>query len=121
MMFVARYYMQTLPSVNNPPTWMVCPLHTCEACPQAPNLLSSFSHRFEDGRRCESSSLYPKYAKRPFQKFEVNLVPLSQIIALRNPCNMKIPFMKIFAMALNLYVELTGIKCDALLTCPPQP
>ena len=57
----------------------------------------------------------PKYAKIPFQKFEVNLVSLSEFIALGNPCNLKIYFMKIFAMASALYVDLAGIKCDSFV------
>ena len=40
VMIVVRYYMQNLPSVNDPPTWMVSPLHKSEACLQAPDLLS---------------------------------------------------------------------------------
>ena len=72
----------------------------------------------------------PKSTNRPFQKLEVNLVSLSEIIALGNTCNLKISFMKIFAMASALYVDLTSIKCDSfskeknvihLLICPPQP
>ena len=52
MMLDARYYMQTIPSVNNTPTWMVSPLHTYESCIQAPYLLSMFVHWFKDGWRC---------------------------------------------------------------------
>ena len=45
VILVDRYYMQTLPSVNNTPTLMVCPLHTWETCLQEPDLLSLFVHR----------------------------------------------------------------------------
>ena len=57
----------------------------------------------------------PKSAKRPFQKIEIKLVSLLEIIALGNPCNLKISFMKIFAMASALYVDLTAIKCDSFV------
>ena len=91
VMLAAHYYMQTIPSVNNPPTWMVCPLHTCEACLQAPGLLSLFVLGLSMVGGVLKFIFVPKSAKRPFQKFEVNLVSLSEIIALGNPCNLKFP------------------------------
>ena len=32
MTLVVHCYKQTLPGINNLPTWLVCPSHTCEAC-----------------------------------------------------------------------------------------
>ena len=60
-------------------------------------------------------SFVPKYANKPFQKFEVNLTSLSETIAFGNPCNLKISFMKIFAMSLVLCVDFTGIKCASFV------
>src|SRR5713101_2145119 len=57
----------------------------------------------------------PKSTNNPFQKLEVNLTSLSKTIAFGNPCNLKISFMKIFAMSSVLCVDLTGIKCDAFV------
>ena len=48
---VSHCYMQTLSSVDNLPTWTVCPSHTCEACLQELNLLFMFVHLFVDGRQ----------------------------------------------------------------------
>ena len=56
-------------------------------------------------------SFVPKFANKLFQKLEVNLTSLSETIALGNPCNLKIYFMKIFAMSSVFYVDLTVIKC----------
>ena len=57
----------------------------------------------------------PKYENKPFRKLEVNFGSPLETIALGNPCNLKISFMKIFAMELDLYVDLTIIKCDAFV------
>ena len=53
--------------------------------------------------------------KNTFRKFEENLVSLYEIISLGNPCNLKISFMKIFAITSDYNVDLTGIKCDAFV------
>ena len=56
----------------------------------------------------------PKSANRPFQNLDVNLGSMSDSIALGNPCNLKIYFIKTFAMAYLLFVYLTSTKCAYL-------
>jgi hypothetical protein len=51
----------------------------------------------------------PKPATKIFQKLEVNLETLSQIMVLGKPCNMKISFMKMLEMYMDLKVDLMGI------------
>ena len=59
--------------------------------------------------------LCTQICKKTLQKIGSKLSIPVEIIALGNPCNLKISFMKIFAMVLDLYVDLTGIKCDAFV------
>ena len=57
----------------------------------------------------------PKSANNPFQKLEVKLTSQSETIAFGNPCNLKISFMKIFAMSSVLCEDFTSVKCVAFV------
>ena len=59
--------------------------------------------------------LRTKYANNPYQKLELNLTSLSETIVLGNPCNLKISFMKMFAMSSVLCIDFTGIKCASFI------
>ena len=51
MMLDAHCYVQTLPGINNPPTWMVYPLHTCEACPKKLDSLFQSIQLYVDAKK----------------------------------------------------------------------
>jgi hypothetical protein len=57
-----------------------------------------------------NANCVPKPANKIFQKLEVNLASLSEIMVLGRPCNLKIYFIKTLATSMALKVDLIGIK-----------
>jgi hypothetical protein len=57
-----------------------------------------------------NNNLVSKSTIRDFQKFEVNLVSLSDTISLGIPCNLNISFMNTLEISIALQVELIGMK-----------
>ena len=62
-----------------------------------------------------NNNLVSKLAIMDFQKFEVNLVSLSDTISLGIPCSMTISFMKMLAISIALQFDLTEMKWEYLL------
>jgi hypothetical protein len=49
-----------------------------------------------------NASCVSKHVNKPFQKIEVNLASLSDIMVLGKPCNLGISFIKTLAMSMAL-------------------
>jgi hypothetical protein len=57
-----------------------------------------------------NNNLVSKPAISDFQKLEVNLVSLSEIISFGIPCNQNTSFMNTWPISIALQVDLTGMK-----------
>ena len=69
---IVHCYKQTLPSVSNHPTWLVCPSYTCKACLPTLNSVSMSSHQSEDGRKYWSSTWYSNMQTNPSKNLKWN-------------------------------------------------
>jgi hypothetical protein len=63
-----------------------------------------------------NNNLVSKTTIRDFQKFELNLVSLSDTTSLGMPCSLNISFMKMLEISIASQVELTGMKWADLLS-----
>ena len=114
MMLAAHYYRKTIPSVNNPPTWLVCPLHTCEACLQAYDSLSLSVHLSKDGRRAEVH-LCTQICKQPLPKVGSELNIFVRYYCLWKSMQFEYLLHEDLCNVTASYVDLTSIKCAAFV------
>ena len=109
-----HYYRKILPSVNNPPNWLVCPY--IHVNPVFKHLIHSLyliiSLRMVGS---DEVQLGTQICKQTLPKIGSKLgIPIRDY-CLRKSMQSEISFMKFFGMASTLYVDLTNIKCDAFV------